>query len=48
MIGTVISYFRDRGQFKDRILKRHEIFWEDKHAERIRNINMSRHDPIEK
>jgi hypothetical protein len=36
------------GEFTDRVLKRHKIFWGDPASEKIRNVRMSHTDPIEK
>jgi hypothetical protein len=36
------------GEFTDRVLRRHKIFWGDPAAEKIRNVRMSHEDPIEK
>ncbi|GGH13341.1 ATP-grasp fold amidoligase family protein [Mucilaginibacter phyllosphaerae] len=48
MINSIIHYFRNSGQFSQRIKRRHETFWQNRHGERVRNTKMSRHDPLDK
>jgi hypothetical protein len=47
MLTAFRKYFRATGELQSRIRSRHEAFWKDPDAERIRNRKMSASDPME-
>jgi len=48
MIKTILDYFRNRGEFPDRIRRRHETFWKDPNAKTLVAKKMYSSDSLEK
>jgi hypothetical protein len=48
MFKAIIQHFRNRGEFPERIRKRHETFWKDPNAQKVSNSIMSKEDTLDK
>jgi hypothetical protein len=48
MLKFIEDILYNRGELKDRIIRRHKLFWSDPKAETVRNTRMSEFDSIEK
>jgi hypothetical protein len=48
MLEYIKKKILNSGEFSDRIIRRHKLFWGDANAEKVRNLKMSAADPIEK
>ena len=48
MFDKIRKKILNSGEFADRIVRRHKLFWGGPDAEKVRNVRMSASDPIEK